>query len=337
MRKRGFTLVELLVVIAIIGILIAMLLPAVQAAREAARRMSCTSNLKQLGAAALNFHSAHNKFPPGYLGPALQTNSEPSEDNSQFTGVLAFLLPYLEANAAYEMIDKAVPTNTALGDLYDFQKDGPSWWSEDNDSYKQVWTTAHTKIGAFNCPSASTNGTITLKLFHIYLQGTTLQVKYRDNYQNSPLEISHYLGCAGYWGDPTPANSPGGTVSLYGVSTPIRRTVGVFYNRSKISVRDITDGTSSSILFGEASNIQYDVTAGKAAKFAWMGASAMYSTSGLDNGRDVFRFCSQHSGVVPFAFADGSVHPVNTEIERETFISISTIKLSETLDTNDLF
>ena len=90
-NPRGFTLVELLVVIAIIGVLVALLLPAVQAARESARRTSCANNLRQLGLAALNFENANGKFPPGYLGerghiedPLAASTIDPGNINDRF-------------------------------------------------------------------------------------------------------------------------------------------------------------------------------------------------------------------------------------------------------------
>ena len=96
--RRGFTLIELLVVIAIIGILVALLLPAVQAAREAARRMQCLNNLKQIGLAMHNYHSAHDKFPPGRL-------VNPVDTQGRCFSAYAHLLPYLEADTLFSPIN----------------------------------------------------------------------------------------------------------------------------------------------------------------------------------------------------------------------------------------
>lgn len=105
-RRRGgngFTLVELLVVIAIIGILIALLLPAVQAAREAARRISCGNNLRQMGIALQSYHSALGSFPPGCIEPAFQKTG-----GRQFAWS-ALLLPFLEQQPLHDSINFSQP------------------------------------------------------------------------------------------------------------------------------------------------------------------------------------------------------------------------------------
>src|SRR3954464_10711521 len=114
MRRRGFTLIELLVVIAIIAVLIALLLPAVQAAREAARRMQCTNNLKQLGIAVHNYISQNNCFPPlgsnfanpGYGGPVLP--------NDWPLGWAVTLLPGMEQQALYNTANYSLSVNNSV-------------------------------------------------------------------------------------------------------------------------------------------------------------------------------------------------------------------------------
>ena len=118
LRKSGFTLVELLVVIAIIGILVALLLPAVQQAREAARRTECVNNIRQMALAAINYESAQKRFPPGRLSPDLvqsgnalagytnYDNVGPNRyESSGFKSVHIWILPYMEAKNIYDLID----------------------------------------------------------------------------------------------------------------------------------------------------------------------------------------------------------------------------------------
>ena len=101
--RKAFTLVELLVVIAIIGILIALLLPAVQAAREAARRSQCTNNLKQIGIALHNYHDTFKVFPPGGLW---YTNSTGNANWVRNRGsMLLHILPFVEQQSLYDAFD----------------------------------------------------------------------------------------------------------------------------------------------------------------------------------------------------------------------------------------
>src|SRR5262245_14290681 len=119
--RGAFTLVELLVVIAIIGILIALLLPAVQAAREAGRRTQCANNLKQIGLAAHEFHDTFDRLPPGYLGPVPHSDFNANIDN-QYLGSLVYLLPYVEQKPLYDLID----TDKRV-EVYNVPNSG--WWN----------------------------------------------------------------------------------------------------------------------------------------------------------------------------------------------------------------
>jgi len=134
MPRRGFTLVELLVVIAIIGILIALLLPAVQAAREAARRMQCSNNLKQIGLALHNYHTAFRCFPAG------ATVSVPTGCNGsdcRGTAMMVVLLPYLEQSALEQIYHPYYPANLAW---LRFLSDNPQ-------------NAVYASIPAYMCPS----------------------------------------------------------------------------------------------------------------------------------------------------------------------------------------
>jgi prepilin-type N-terminal cleavage/methylation domain-containing protein len=122
--KRGFTLIELLVVIAVIGILVSLLLPAVQQAREAARRTQCTNNLKQIGLALHNYHDAHRVFPAAYLADTRHPARDPETyDGPNGFGWGALLLPYLDQAPLYNNFDfnrpcwdavNALPARTTL-------------------------------------------------------------------------------------------------------------------------------------------------------------------------------------------------------------------------------
>src|SRR5690242_16096716 len=140
MRRRGFTLIELLVVIAIIAVLIALLLPAVQAAREAARRIQCTNNMKQIGLALHNYHSTHNVFAMGCSAGMYDPPGTPWSVKQNLSA-LALLLPFLEQQQVYNSIN------------FNFGADEFEPISSRSLTASIQATATNSSIKAFQCPS----------------------------------------------------------------------------------------------------------------------------------------------------------------------------------------
>jgi len=184
--RRGFTLIELLVVIAIIAVLIALLLPAVQQAREAARRMQCRNNLKQLGLALHNYESTHRVFPPGTLGFPYVWSAQ------------AQLLPFVEQANLKDVFDFNLPPLT-FGGMHPLAA-----------ANEQA---AKSRLPLLTCPSDS-----------------------------EAVPGSGFNGGISY-----PACGGSGTVN----DGSINNADGVIFARSSIRFRDLVDGTSNTVVFGE--------------------------------------------------------------------------------------
>jgi prepilin-type N-terminal cleavage/methylation domain-containing protein len=244
--RQAFTLVELLVVIAIIGVLIALLLPAIQAARESARRMQCTNNLKQIGLAIQNFEATHKKLPPGYASNSLANPPVPWRDSETWDappgwGWSAFLLPFLEQSNITTSVDMELP-----------------FWEP---AYEDLISTT---IEMFLCPSVSTER----EPFVVTdPSGQPLSIGGRQ----VELARSHYVASHGQescWGacgaDPTALvftniySSETTTVSHAGDVSKVAD--GPFYRNSEVTFREVTDGLTNTIFIGEHSSKLSDKT-----------------------------------------------------------------------------
>jgi prepilin-type N-terminal cleavage/methylation domain-containing protein/prepilin-type processing-associated H-X9-DG protein len=213
MKRRGFTLIELLVVIAIIAILIGLLLPAVQKVREAAARMQCSNNLKQLGLAAFNYESAFQVFPPGLNLPISNQSGAVFPTNAlvkngkigqpplpgKFASWMELLLPFVEQDNLYKQLDL---TQREFANC-----NGPN-------------SPGATVLKVFICPSDPLSTQVTT-----FVSGG----------------VTYYFGINSYL-----ANA--GTISWF---TSDMTFDGVFQINSKTTIAGITDGTSNTLMFGE--------------------------------------------------------------------------------------
>ena len=218
MRKNGFTLIELLVVIAIVGILVGMLLPAVQAVREAARRASCQNNLRQVGIAVLNFESSHLKYPSGRIGcddvgerkslvecAAVLT----SQDKNGASGFVS-ILPQLDQNNLFSELD------VQDGGLWNRDVDDLAWWR--TNPVKREAILMHLPV--YWCPSES---------------GAQIS----EVYQPVPAATASYAFCNGSLGPDNPEY-----ITKY-------RNDGAFVYMNQRRHSDITDGHSNTFFVGE--------------------------------------------------------------------------------------
>jgi prepilin-type N-terminal cleavage/methylation domain-containing protein len=300
-RRSAFTLIELLVVIAIIAVLVGLLLPAVQKVREAAARMSCQNNMKQIGLANANYESTFQKFPPGM-------------NRLSGAGPLALLLPYVEQGNVYNQIPSAllqIQPATNLGNGQDWLNNG-------------AFGISRTHIKTFECPSDNpysvdmVNGGV-VSHYGIVQGGFTITY-YPLGGGNAAFfsangipGATNYVPCAGTIGLFTPV---AGDTSLTHPYYILHQ--GVFVNEIVNTVGGVTDGTSNTIFFGEYTGKGNSSTNGLqgAREFycAWMGADGFPTywsiNNGIPVGNTLFAMSSYHTGVINVAMGDGSVHSI---------------------------
>ena len=336
-QQGGFTLVELLVVIAIIGVLIALLLPAVQAAREAARRSQCSNNLKQIGLGLLNYESARGHFPPGQYKP------ENVNEKSAYSWSV-WHLPYIEQQALYDRIDFTVSSKDPPNNLPDLS--GP----------------ANQVIPAYICPSTRT-------------VSESRDSDHRILDTNGAASGGAGLGCLDYMGnkgvDDALINPQ--TNQAYGAAT-IEPYFGVLLDIESghdnngfacvfkpnrkcsadvISIREITDGVSHTMIVAESTGKGLEERRGSSRgtpntysselSGAWAAlknisdidiapgstiASALGVSSAINPPAYVHfakeEFFSDHPGGVQILMCDGSVHFMGDDTSHNIYLGICT-------------
>ena len=343
-HRRAFTLIELLVVIAIIAVLIALLLPAVQSAREAARRIQCTNNLKQIGLACLNYESGVGTLPPGCKGSLWGT-------------FMLFILPYAEQPALFNsfnfMGNNSTSGNTATGIALI--------------TYSSAWniTVATSRLAAFTCPSdvpqapiySTINGTNMYITSHNYVAnfGNMFYLQDLSSFQNTALPGGQTIA---FLGAPfSDIGSPYVSYEYIGRPAPVT-------GLQCIRLAGITDGLTNTMLTSETvqgkgtSPAPYDLRG-----FAWWYEGATYEAWLTPNSpspdfMEAASYCnypyldnppciasptpdqkntaarSRHPGGVDVTMCDGSVRFVKNSISYGTWQALSTTQGGEIISSD---
>lgn len=289
--RRGFTLVELLVVIAIIGILIGMLLPAVQQVREAARRIQCANNVRQLGLAVMNYESAHMHFPAGWI-----TSDEMAPMEEPGWGWSAEILPFIEAKNVFDRIDLTVAI-------------------DDHDHEDIIQTV----IPVFLCPSDPAD----------VIQNMDVHIDEDDHDHDDDHLVAqdddHDHDHEGLWASRSNYSGVFGSGELD--EDHLDEGNGSFFANSWLPISQFSDGTSNTIMIGERTNEHGPISwVGMIpeldAPVARIVGAADHPLS--DDHGHLEDFGSYHPGGINVVLADGSTHFVSRDVSFTVYQALAT-------------
>jgi prepilin-type N-terminal cleavage/methylation domain-containing protein/prepilin-type processing-associated H-X9-DG protein len=317
-RRRAFTLIELLVVIAIIGVLIGLLLPAVQKVREAANRMKCMNNLKQLGLALHDYHDSYGKFPPGRFHLAsceISRAGNVSDPIMQNGHGLFLLLPYLEQGNLYQKFNLNAAFSNFISSQRGYAGPDPSSKLASPDAVTSGNAAlSATIIPMLLCPSDSGTPTINPSSYASPDLGAgILAAKTSYDFIANCNAVDYF----NYW-----ASLTLGSRHMFG-------------ENSTTKITDVTDGTSNTLAMGEQTlqEVSGTCSAWAYAGFISIGIDPVGSLNGTTpaTGINVWQYStiapvigtratwyiasSLHTGGANFVYADGSVHFVSQTID----------------------